>query len=322
MNLDRLKRLLLLVPLAHRHGPKGIPVAEALSVLNLRSAEELVEHVEQLTLVGDPSGTPGDFVEISIEGDRVQVFLPQAFAHPPRFTAVESAAMLAALTPLEDSGLEEVSSLLAKLREAIPASPEGAEEAAVLERLARLEVNAAPAFLAQLEEAVERREEVEIEYFSWGTGERSWRRLEPRTLLLNGGRWYLAAWNPERSQEQLYRLDRMSEVRLTGRPFDAHQGPPTDRYALDHLYVPSGHEQDVEVRFSPRVAHIAETRWPETAERNGDGSVTVRAHLGGDHFLLSWVLGHGGEVELIAPEAVREKLAERVGALQSLYAVR
>ncbi len=319
MNLERLKRLLVLVPLAHRHGEEGIPVAEALEVLGLRSVEALTEDVEALSLVGDPNGSPGDFVEVAIEDERVRVFLPQAFAHPPRFTSVEAAALLAALNPLEASGIEAVESVTQKLRAALPAQHDRELEAALLGRAARVETQDAPPFRTELEEAIAARAEVEVDYLAWGNGERSARRLEPRTILLHSGRWYLAAWNAEKGEEHLYRLDRMSAVRRTGRHFEAHLGPPTERYALDHLYLPSGGEQDVVVRFSRRVEHVAEAHWPETAERNADGSVTVRAHLGGEHFLQSWVLGYGGEVEVLEPESLRARLGERVAALRAIY---
>ncbi|MGA9524055.1 MAG: WYL domain-containing protein, partial [Myxococcaceae bacterium] len=73
MNLDRMKRLLLLVPIARQHGRAGIPIDEALKVLHLESADELLDDVEQLTLVGDPSGTPDGFVDIYVEDGRVRV---------------------------------------------------------------------------------------------------------------------------------------------------------------------------------------------------------------------------------------------------------
>ncbi len=319
MNLERLKRLLVLIPLAHRHGPDGIPVEEALRVLGLGSRDALVREVEQLTLVGDPNGTPGDFLDAAVEDDRLRVFLPQAFAHPPRFTSVEAAALLAALRPLQDTGLSEVDAVAHKLRAALPAQDGGELEAALLQKAARVEAQDAPAFRPELEEAISLRAEVEVDYFALSSGEKGTRTLWPRTLLLHGGHWYLAAWNPQKEEEHLYRLDRMSGVRRTGRTFEAHPGPSTERYALDQLYLPSGQEQDVLVRFSRRIGHVAETHWPETAERNADGTVTVRAHLGGDHFLLAWVLGYGGEVEVLEPASLRVRLGEQVAALQALY---
>ena len=319
MNLDRMKRLLLLVPLARQHGRAGIPIDEALKVLHLESADELLDDVEQLTLVGDPSGTPDGFVDIYVEDGRVRVDLPLTFKHPPRFTAVEGAAMLAALRPLESAGIDAVHSATSKLRAALPAGEDASIESALLARAARIEASAPPPFRALLDEAIANRRELEFEYYALGTGDRSTRRLEPRAVLLHGGRWYLAAWNPEKGEEHLYRLDRMSQVRMTEHSFGDHKGPPLERYQLDHLYIPSGQEHDVEVRFSAQVADAVLRDWAETAERNADGSVTVRAHLSGEHYLMSWVLGYGGEAEIVGPTSARAQLSERVAQLRALY---
>ncbi len=319
MNLDRMKRLLLLVPLARQYGTAGIPIDEALKALHLQSVDELLEDVEALTLVGDPSGTPDGFVDICVEDGRVRVFLPLTFKHPPRFTAVEGAAMLAALRPLENAGIDAVQAAMSRLREALPAKEDESLEAALLARAARIEASEPPPFRALLEDAIAQRREVEVEYYAINTGERSTRRLEPRSILLHGGRWYLVAWNTEKGEQHLYRLDRMIQVRTTDRCFDDHKGPPLERYQLDHLYIPSGQEQDVEVRFSAQVADAVLRDWPEAAERNADGTVTVRAHLTHDHFLLAWVLGYGGEAEIVEPASARAQLAERVSQLRALY---
>lgn len=319
MKLDRLERLLLLVPLARLHGEKGIPISEALSALRLERAQELIEDVEELTLVGDPAATPDGFVDICIEDDHVRVFLPQGFAYPPRFTAVEGAAMLAALRPLEKAGILEVESARAKLQKALPAAEDGSIEALLLSRAARIEAAEPPPFRALLEAAAEEKRELEITYFALADGAEKTHCVEPRAVLLHGGRWYLAAWNPEKGEEHLYRLDRMSGLRATGRNFAAHKGPPLDRYALDHLYVPSGAEEDVEVRFSKEVADSVLRDWAGIAERQADGTVIVRTRLAGDHYALAWVLGYGGEAEVLRPLRLREQLGERLARLRALY---
>jgi predicted DNA-binding transcriptional regulator YafY len=319
MNLDRMKRLLLLVPLARQHGHAGIPVEEALRALHFESVDELLEDVEQLMLVGDPSGTPEGFIDIYVEDGRVRVILPLAFKHPPRFTAVEGAAMLAALRPLENAGIEAVQAATSKLRDALPAQEDASLEAALLARAARIEASEPPQFRGLIDEAIARRRQIEVDYYALETGDRAMRVLEPRAILLHGGRWYLVAWKPEKGEQHLYRLDRMSGVRMTDRTFGDHKGPPLERYELDHLYIPSGQEQDVEVRFSALVADAVLRDWAEVAERNEDGTVTLRAHVSGGHYLMSWVLGYGGEAEIVGPPSARAQLAERVAQLRALY---
>jgi proteasome accessory factor C len=319
VNVDRLRRLLLIIPLARRYGDEGIPVEEAVTALRLHSEDELLEDVELLTMVGDPGGSPDDFIDVFVEQRRLRVVLPQGFTDPPRFNAVEAAALIAALGPLRGCGVEAVESLVEKLRSAMPPLPDQQLEATLLARAAAIEAAKPPPFRDQLLDAIDKQLEVEIDYYARGTGEAAPRRVEPRAILLHGGRWYLAAWNPEKQGEHLYRLDRMSAVRVGTRRFGEHKGPPLERYDLDHLYIPSGDEQDVEIRFSNRVAATVLQDWGETAQQNPDGSVTVRAHLAGPNYLVSWALGYGGDAEIVAPPSLRKRFTERVEELRAVY---
>ncbi|BDG08609.1 helix-turn-helix transcriptional regulator [Anaeromyxobacter paludicola] len=320
MKLERLRRLLLLIPLARRHGEAGIPVAEALAALELESAEQLYEDIELLCGVGTPDGSPDEFVEVYVENDRIRVVLPQGLTDPPRFTAVEGAALLAALKPLAGAGIGPVESAAQKLSAAMPALQEDELELRLLHRTTAIEVPPPPGFRELLLEAVEKRLVVEVDYFALAEGEAAHKRLEPHAVLLNGGRWYLSAWNPEKSAEHLYRLDRMSAVRVGTRCFGEHKGPPIERYdGLEHLYIPSGAERDVAVRFTGGAAPLALQTWGESAVKSDDGSVSVRVYLAGLNYIASWVLGYGGEAEVMGPAAPREALAKRVAELRGVY---
>ena len=228
--------------------------------------------------------------------------------------------MLSTLRPFDAADLPEGESLRTGLRSALPVTKDESLEAALLARSAQIEAAQPPPFRSILEEAAEKRSEVEFAYFALGEGVKKTRRVEPRAVMLHSGRWYLVGWNVEKEAQHLYRLDRMSEVRLTGRTFDAHKGPSLERYALDHLYVPSGAEQDVVVRFAPRIADVVMRDWPDESERHEDGTVTVRVRRGGRNFLIAWVLGYGGDAENIGAGALRAGVAERGARLRGLYA--
>jgi len=170
-----------------------------------------------------------------------------------------------------------------------------------------------------LEEAIERRLEVEIDYRAEVTGNAALRVVEPRTIFHHEGHWYLAAWSVARGEEHLYRLDRIASVRAGTRTFGEHKGPPLERYRRRHLYFESGAEREVKVRFRGASASAALEQWSDRAVRNPDGTVTVSARVTPGNFLLGWVLGHGGEADVEEPPDAREMLRARVEELAALY---
>ena len=78
---ERLRRLLFLVPYLSQH--KGVQIDELAKAMGLSRAEVL-EDLELLPLVGRPPFTPADYIDLTIENDRVSLTLDQRFSRPPR----------------------------------------------------------------------------------------------------------------------------------------------------------------------------------------------------------------------------------------------
>lgn len=54
------------------------------------------------------------------------------------------------------------------------------------------------------------------------------RRVEPHAVIARGGSWYLVAWNLDRSEWRIYRLDRLSPRSPLGASFDEREFPSGD----------------------------------------------------------------------------------------------
>ncbi|MBI5068354.1 MAG: WYL domain-containing protein [Deltaproteobacteria bacterium] len=314
--LARLRRVLLLLPAGFEAGPRGLSLAAAVKLTGARSERELLDDVTAVGSLDIGPSMPEDFVVVSVEDGRVIVDAVSRFVAPPPLSLREGAALLAALRPLDGHAGAAVSSAVKRLRRAVPESLR--EEA---ERLARgTDFLVAPPgeWASALEEAIERRLEAEVEYRAENVGASARRRLEPRLLFPQDGHWYLAAWNVEKGEEHLYRLDRIVSVVLGTRTFAEHRGPDPARYRARHLYFQSGNEREVKVRFDGAAAPLARERWPEAEERPG-GSVAVTTRVAPGNYLYGWVLGWGGQAEIEAPPEAREGLRERVEELAGLY---
>jgi proteasome accessory factor C len=315
-SLKRLRRLLLLIPAAARaaRAGRGLPLARAAEVCGASEAEIRADVAAIGSLWAEPTGAE-DTIDVYLEDGEVHVTYFQTFEAPPAFSVAEGAVLIAALEPFEKDGGKPVKEALRKLRRAVPEllRPE-------VDRLARgLDLGGTPPepWAASLQQAIAQRLEVTIDYKAVADAAISRRVLEPRLLFHRDGEWYLAAWNVEKKDEHLYRLDRIEQVVLGTRVFGEHQGPPIARYRKRNLYFESGAEREVTLRYTGLSATVRAARGDGKAA--ADGSVTVATKVTPGPFLTSYVLGHGGEAEVLAPADAAEGVRAAARRLLELY---
>ncbi|MFL5261359.1 MAG: WYL domain-containing protein [Anaeromyxobacteraceae bacterium] len=314
----RTRRLLVLIPAVWKAGERGVSLEAAAKLTGARNAAQVEADVASLAGLSLAPAFPEHEVLLQLENGRVHAALTMQLYDPPALALREGAALLAALRPFAKEGGPAVASAVRKLRRAIPSFLRGrADEMA---RATDFQVEAPGEWADALDEAIDRRVEVTIEYRASATGDAARKVLEPRIVFPQDGHWYLAAWNVEKSEEHLYRLDRIVSVVLGDRVFGAHRGPPVDRYARKGLYFESGTERAVKVRFRHVSARIATERWAASAVAEPDGSVVVTARLTPGPYLYGWVLGFGGDAEVVAPPDVRDAFLAHVAALCRAYA--
>ena len=316
--LSHLRKMLLLLPAAWRAGPAGLPIERAVKVTGARGRREIEEIVSAFGFLELGPSMPDDFLSVSVEGDRVHVDSALRFLDPLPFSLREGAALVAALRPFEKDGGRTVAAAIRKLRRAVPDPLRATADE--LARATDFPVGPPGPFADELTRAIEGRLEVVIDYRAEVTGSAAPRTLEPRALFHQDGHWYLAAWNVARGEEHLFRLDRIAAVTVGDRVFGEHRGPPLERYRRRHLYFESGAERDVTLRFGGAAAEQALEQWPDRSRREPDGTVLLHARVTPGNFLLGWVLGHGGEAVVEAPDDAREMLRARVEELSRLYA--
>jgi proteasome accessory factor C len=318
-DLSRLRRLLLLLPAAARaatrHG-RGVPLAEAVRITGARSVDQVIEDVETLADLYIDPGQGETLIDLYIEDGEVQAVYAEPFNRPPALSLAEGAVLLSALAPFEKATSKGARGAARRLRRAIPEPlrPEADRLAGGLD----LVTEPPGPWAGALREAIDKRVETTLEYRAVADAGPEKRVVEPRLLFQRDGNWYLAAWNPAKEAEHLYRLDRIVTVELGTRVFGAHRGPPLARYAKQ-LYFESGAEREVSVRFRGAAAALARDRYGDRARPHDDGTVSVTLKVTPGNYLLGFVLGFGGDATVEAPANVAAQLKERVEALERLY---
>ena len=192
-------------------------------------------------------------------------------------------------------GLEETSvRALAKLEQVLPAHLRGRVHAlqAFTVPMARSRPSVEPQVLTTLAQACRDCERLRFEYAD-RDGTESRRHVEPHRLVAADGRWYLVAWDTDRGDWRTFRVDRLSDVRVTGvrcAPREVPGGDAAAYVARSFAAMPARYEATVTL-YAP-LAVAAERLCPGQGvlEEVADDRCILRAR--GDS--LEWLaLGLG-----------------------------
>ncbi len=133
-------------------------------------------------------------------------------------------------------------------------------------------------------------------------------KVEPYLLTYRERNWYLVAWSPARGQFRIYRAARIRKLRVEKetfepRPFDAQE------YFKGSLGIIVDKPQRIRVRFTGLAKEIVKNDGrfsPDEMQEDGD-SMILDTIINGEIQWLRWLLGFGGEAEILEPVALREK---------------
>jgi predicted DNA-binding transcriptional regulator YafY len=141
-----------------------------------------------------------------------------------------------------------------------------------------------------------------------GDGQVTRRLVEPFRLVTTDRRWYLVAFDTDRQAWRTFRVDRLSEVRLTGAPFE-HRDPPdaaaqvAEGLAL-HVYE---HQARVVLHLPLDIAARVVSPTVGVLERIDDARTLAR--IGGEiDWLARYLAGMECRIEVLDPPEVRAEL--------------
>ncbi len=173
-----------------------------------------------------------------------------------------------------------------------------------------------------LHSAIAENLQVSFQYFDWNPQKEQVLRhggaryqLSPWLLVWEEGNYYLAAFDGEKQALRHYRVDKMTDVRLTDLPREgraAYEATRPEAYGRGMFGMFGGESELVTLRCVNRCAGIilerfgqAVTLFPDDADHF---TVTVRV-VPCDLF-YAWVIGFGEEMQLLAPQSAVEALRD------------
>jgi predicted DNA-binding transcriptional regulator YafY len=211
------------------------------------------------------------------------------------------------------SGLEEASvRALAKLEQVLPARLRrrvGTIGAATLTVPAAGPV-VDPAQLTTFAAAITNYETVRFRYRA-NDGTETRRRAEPLRLVAAGRRWYLVAYDLDRADWRIFRVDRVRDAQATGGRITPRRPPATDlaAYVLDRLYDLTPTYRAVAVLAEPaeQVAPRLGVAAGELTEL-ADGRCRWRSHADTLDWLAFRLLGLGCAFRVEEPPELVQRL--------------
>ena len=159
-----------------------------------------------------------------------------------------------------------------------------------------------------LEQAIEERREVRIEYYTASRDEMTERDMRPYGIIEHNGEWYVVAYCLFRDRELPFRVDRIRTLRLLKRTFEPPASFDIEKYRRPQMYFPTSRDLRVKLRIAPELARWVREDHPiGRMRRLADGSLILHLSVSQPQWIISWVMAHAGKVELLAPPALRGK---------------
>lgn len=155
-----------------------------------------------------------------------------------------------------------------------------------------------------------------------GTGEGSRRTVHPQRLLHYRQNWYLLAWCEQAQDLRLFSLDRIAHPRVLRKRARELEPGELDDFLGDSFGIFTGASSArAHLRFSEHAAAwAAEEEWhPDQHGEWRDDGFHLTVPYSDPRELIRDILAWGAEVEVLAPESLREQVGARLVGAAGLY---
>lgn len=239
----------------------------------------------------------------------------------------EVVALMAGMKFLGESGQGLLSELVRpfrlRLEEILKSKHMGA--GALLRRVKIISANARPqgAFFHVVADAAMRRKQLRISYHSRSADEESSRVVSPQRLVNYRNNWYLDAWCHTREGLRTFSIDRISQAVMTADgAIEIAEHELDSQLAHSYGIFAGAPTAMAELLFSAHAARwVAEETWhPEQqGQWQDDGRYLLKLPYAQSAELIGEILRFGPDVQVRAPQALREQVQERLQQALAAY---
>lgn len=172
--------------------------------------------------------------------------------------------------------------------------------------------------------ALLQRNRLHISYHGRGNDETSSREISPQRLIHYRDNWYLDAWCHTRNDLRSFAVERITAAKATPqRCRDIPEKQLDAHYASSYGIFAGEPKHTAVLRFTPeRARWVADEHWhpQQQSQMLEDGSYELHIPYSDPRELVMDILKHGAQVEVLAPQTLRDEVASqlRLGAEQYL----
>jgi predicted DNA-binding transcriptional regulator YafY len=173
--------------------------------------------------------------------------------------------------------------------------------------------------------AIKNQVQIKFTYLKFGEDKPTHRITEPYALKEFKNRWYLLANNLKDDRIKSFALDRLTELKITKRPFQSKKDYAVNehfKYSFGIISPDNQTPQEVVLSFQPfQGKYIKSLPLHDTQQILVDNKEEVRVALKVfiTHDFIMEMLSHGDDVKVIQPESLIQQLKSRYENALKLY---
>lgn len=173
-------------------------------------------------------------------------------------------------------------------------------------------------------DAIKTHRVLNFEYRSVSSQEYKARVFDTYHVLCQKGNWYAFGYDHVAGENRIYALSRIRNIKITAEKFTVPEGFDISKEV--DLSFGIWHNKDAaetyELLFDKGMAnYILEREWhkDQVMEQKEDGSVYLKFSSNQKQQILSWVLGFGAAVTVLAPESLKQDVVESAKKILGKY---
>ncbi|SDK78183.1 proteasome accessory factor C [Glycomyces sambucus] len=308
MTTNRLARLLNLVPYLVAR-PGGVPIHEIAADFGV-DAEQVQADLTMLWMCGLPGYGPGDLIDIAFDADAVRVLFAAGMDRPVRLAAHEALALSVALRVLADTpGVGDRGAIASALDKLAAAAGEAPADVTVRDTVTDPQAEKYAALVASGHAA-------RITYYSAHRDTTSERVVDPIEIVVAEGHAYLRAWCRTAGEIRQFRIDRIdacTELDEPSEPLRLTNQPAPTAFLASEL-------PRIELLLGAGAKGVSDSYPCEEVVGEPDGRRRVVMRVRDLDWARRFVLGLGGEAEVVAPAELRESVRQTARSALDRYA--
>lgn len=152
-------------------------------------------------------------------------------------------------------------------------------------------------------------------YYYSGKGEAIQRVVEPLKLVFKSMDWYLYGYCTSRKDFRFFKLTRIRKLEITDetfvRPIPDQIFTEAEKFEMEMTKVT--------LLFDKRASFRVYDKFDDEVMKTEDGSLLVETVMPNNELLFRYILSCGDEVEVLSPQSIRDKIADRAKKIQEKY---